>query len=284
MRRSSDSIDPAAAVEQHRGVTTSAASTSTAPVTAEVRDAVGVLTLDRPRQRNPLSVATMTAFTARLREVAASADVRAIVVRANGPAFSAGHDLREMVGRTLDDEREVFAVCTEMMAAVQDVPQPVIAAVQGTAVAAGCQLVATCDLAVAASTAVFGTPGVRIGLFCSTPMVAVSRAIGRKRALQLLLTGDVIDAATAADWGLVNEVVAPDQVDARAFALARTIAEASPLTLRIGKQAFYRQIDLPQEQAYTEMREIMATNAVTCDAQEGMQAFLDKRSPEWTGS
>ena len=267
--------------------TTSTASTtsttSTAPVTADVRDGVGVLTLDRPRQRNPLSVATMTAFTARLRELAATADVRAIVVRANGPAFSAGHDLREMVGRTLDDEREVFAVCTEMMTAVQEVPQPVIAAVQGTAVAAGCQLVATCDLAVAASTAVFGTPGVRIGLFCSTPMVAVSRAIGRKRALQLLLTGDVIDAATAADWGLVNEVVAPGEVDARAFALAGRIAEASPLTLQIGKQAFYRQIDLPQEQAYAEMREIMATNAVTCDAQEGMQAFLDKRPPVWEG-
>jgi len=257
--------------------------TSTEPVTADVRDGVGVLTLARPRQRNPLSVATMTAFTARLRELAATAEVRAIVVRANGPAFSAGHDLREMVGRTLDDEREVFAVCTEMMAAVQEVPQPVIAAVQGTAVAAGCQLVATCDLAVAASTAVFGTPGVRIGLFCSTPMVAVSRAIGRKRALQLLLTGDVIDAATAADWGLVNEVVAPGEVDARAFALAGRIAEASPLTLRIGKQAFYRQIDLPQEQAYAEMREIMATNAVTCDAQEGMQAFLDKRPPVWEG-
>jgi enoyl-CoA hydratase/carnithine racemase len=263
--------------------TIDSSTTGTAPVTAEVRDGVGVLTLDRPRQRNPLSVATMTAFTALLRELAASADVRAVVVRANGPAFSAGHDLREMVGRSLDDEREVFAVCTEMMNAVQEVPQPVIAAVQGTAVAAGCQLVATCDLAVAASTAVFGTPGVRIGLFCSTPMVAVSRAIGRKRALQLLLTGDVIDAATAADWGLVNEVVPPDEVDARAFALAGRIAEASPLILRIGKQAFYRQVDLPQEQAYAEMREIMATNAVTCDAQEGMQAFLDKRPPVWEG-
>jgi enoyl-CoA hydratase/carnithine racemase len=143
--------------------------------------------------------------------------------------------------------------------------------------------VATCDLAVAASTDVFGSQGVRIGLFCSTPMVAVSRAIGRKRALQLLLTGEVIDAATAADWGLVNEVVAPDEVDTRAVALATTIAGASPLTLRIGKQAFYRQIDLPQAQAYEEMREIMATNAVACDAQEGMQAFLDKRPPVWQG-
>ena len=262
-------------------VTTSA--TYHSPVTAETRDGVGVLTLDQPRRRNPLSVATMTAFTAGLRELAASADVRAVVVRAEGPAFSAGHDLKEMVGRTLDDEREVFAVCTEMMTAVQEIPQPVIAAVQGMAVAAGCQLVATCDLAVAASTAVFGTPGVRIGLFCSTPMVAVSRAVGRKRALQLLLTGEVIDAATAADWGLINEVVAPDEVDARAFALAQQIAEASPLTLQIGKQAFYRQIDLPQAAAYDEMREVMAANAMTCDAQEGMQAFLDKRAPVWEG-
>ena len=262
-------------------VTTSA--TEHSPVTAETRDGVGVLTLDQPRRRNPLSVATMTAFTAGLRELAASADVRAVVVRAEGPARAAGHDLKEMVGRTLDDEREVFAVCTEMMTAVQEIPQPVIAAVQGMAVAAGCQLVATCDLAVAASTAVFGTPGVRIGLFCSTPMVAVSRAVGRKRALQLLLTGEVIDAATAADWGLINEVVAPGEVDARAFALAHRIAEASPLTLKIGKQAFYRQIDLPQADAYDEMREVMAANAVTCDAQEGMQAFLDKRAPVWEG-
>jgi enoyl-CoA hydratase/carnithine racemase len=278
----SSSIGPVTTTSPTPG-TTDPSHTDTAPVTADARDGVGVLTLARPRQRNPLSVATMTAFTALLRELAASPDVRAIVVRADGPAFSAGHDLREMVGRSLDDEREVFAVCTEMMATVQDVPQPVIAAVQGVAVAAGCQLVATCDLAVAASTAVFGAPGVRIGLFCSTPMVAVSRAIGRKRALQLLLTGDVIDAATAADWGLINEVVAPGEVDARAFALAARIAEASPLTLRIGKQAFYRQIDLPQEQAYAEMAEIMATNAVTCDAQEGMQAFLAKRAPVWEG-
>jgi enoyl-CoA hydratase/carnithine racemase len=258
--------------------------TSTAPVTAEVRDGVGVLTLDRPAQRNPLSVATMTTFTGLLREVAASPEVRAIVVRAAGPAFSAGHDLREMVGRTVEDEREVFAVCTEMMTAVQEVPQPVIAAVQGTAVAAGCQLVATCDLAVAASTAVFGTPGVRIGLFCSTPMVAVSRAIGRKRALQLLLTGEVIDAATAADWGLVNEVVAPDEVDARAFALAHQIAGASPLTLRIGKQAFYRQIDLDKRQAYDLTKAVMTMNAMTGDAQEGICAFLEKRAPEWRGT
>ncbi|MFD0489612.1 enoyl-CoA hydratase-related protein [Saccharopolyspora spinosporotrichia] len=188
-----------------------------------------------------------------------------------------------MLDRTVEDERYVFAVCTEMMQTVQEIPQPVIAAVQGPALAAGCQLVATCDLAVAAETAVFGTPGVKIGLFCSTPMVAVSRAIGRKRALQMLLTGQVIDAATAADWGLINEVVAPGRVDERAAELAAQVAAASPLTLKIGKQAFYRQIDLPQDQAYAEMSEVMATNAMTCDAQEGMSAFLEKRPAVWRG-
>ncbi len=257
--------------------------TTSPPVSAHVEDGVGVLTLDRPAQRNPLSVAMMTAITAQLRQFADSAEVGAVVLEASGPAFSAGHDLGEMVERSLDDERHVFAVCTEMMETVQQIPQPVIAAVQGVAVAAGCQLVATCDLAIASSSAVFGTPGVKIGLFCSTPMVAVSRAIGRKRALQLLLTGQVIDAATAADWGLVNEVVEPGAVGARARELAWQVAAASPLTLRIGKQAFYRQIDLPQDEAYRQMSEVMATNAVTCDAQEGMQAFLEKRTPVWQG-
>lgn len=253
-------------------------------VTVDVADGVGVLTLDRPRVRNPLSAAMMRAFTAAIVDLAGDPGVGAVVVRANGPVFSAGHDLSEMTGRSLDEERLVFAACTEMMETIQGIPQPVVAAVQGPAVAAGCQLVATCDLAVVSSSAVFGTPGVKIGLFCSTPMVALSRAIGRKRALQMLLTGQVIDAATAASWGLVNEVVEPDQVDDRAVALARQVAAASPLTLRIGKQAFYTQIDLPQDQAYEQMSEVMATNAMTCDAQEGMQAFLDKRTPVWTGS
>lgn len=265
---------------EHEDVTTTATSST---VRTEVRDGVGVLTLDDPARRNPLSVATMRAVTAAVRELSATAGVGAIVVRAEGPVFSAGHHLAEMTGATLESQREVFAVCTEMMVALQEIPQPVVAAVRGSAVAAGCQLVATCDLAVVADTARFGTPGVRIGLFCSTPMVAVSRAIGRKRALQMLLTGETISAATAADWGLVNEVVPADAVDARAQELARAIATASPLTLRIGKQAFYRQVDLPQEQAYAEMAEVMATNAVTCDAQEGMTAFLEKRAPVWSG-
>lgn len=250
-------------------------------VRTDVRGAIGVLTLSRPRRRNPLSVATMRELVAALRDVGAHEDVRAIVLRADGPAFSAGHDLAELVGRTLEEEREVFAVCTELMSAVHEVPQPVIAAVQGPAVAAGCQLVATCDLAVAADTAVFGTPGVKIGLFCSTPMVAVSRAIGRKRAMQLLLTGETIDAATAAEWGLVNSVVAAADLDSAVMVLAGTVADASGSTLRIGKQAFYRQIDLGEDDAYAEMAQTMATNAVTCDAQEGMSAFLDKRTPVW---
>lgn len=252
-------------------------------VLVERRGSTGVLTLDRAAKRNPLSSAAMAEFTAALRELGADPDVAVVVVRARGPAFSAGHDLGELVGAELADQQEVFRLCTEMMEAVQQVPQPVVAAVQGAALAAGCQLVASCDLVVAAEAAVFGTPGVRIGLFCSTPMVPLSRAIGRKRALQMLLTGEAISAERAADWGLVNEVVPAEQLEQRVGQLADRIAAASPLTLRIGKQAFYRQIDLPQHEAYEQMREVMANNAVTCDAQEGMAAFLDKREPVWRG-
>jgi len=250
-------------------------------IDAETGIATAVLT--RPDQRNPLSVNAMRGVTAALREFAEDESVRVVVISADGPVFSAGHDLSEMIDRSLEDERVIFEVCTEMMDTVQEIPQPVIAAVQGPAIAAGCQLAASCDLVVASSNAVFGTPGVRIGLFCSTPMVALSRAVGRKRAMQLLLTGETVDAATAAEWGLVNFVVPPDQLDARVHALAERIAYASPLTLAIGKQAFYRQIDLPQDEAYELMAETMATNAVTCDAQEGMSAFLEKRKPLWKG-
>ncbi|MGO4205143.1 enoyl-CoA hydratase [Rhodococcus sp. TAF43] len=244
---------------------------------------IGTIVLDQPDQRNPLSTNMMRQVTAALREMADDDTVRAVVLSAVGPAFSAGHDLSEMIDRTLEDEREVFEVCTAMMDTLQAIPQPVIAAVQGPAIAAGCQLAASCDLVVASSNAVFGTPGVRIGLFCSTPMVALSRSVGRKRAMQMLLTGETIDADTAADWGLVNVVVAPDELQSRVRDLASKIAESSPLTLAIGKQAFYRQIDLPQDEAYELMAETMATNAVTCDAQEGMSAFLEKRKPLWKG-
>jgi enoyl-CoA hydratase/carnithine racemase len=242
-----------------------------------------LVTLNRPEQRNALSTPLMRELTEELERQSARPEVRAIVLRANGPAFSAGHDLRELVDRTLEDEQAVFDVCTGMMETIQRIPQPVIAAVGGIATAAGCQLVATCDLAIAAEEARFATPGVRIGLFCSTPMVAVSRSIGRKRALEMLLTGRPIDAHTAADWGLVNRVVPAAELDAAAVELARQIASASPLTLRIGKQAFYRQIDVDQAQAYRLMSRTMAENAMTCDAQEGMTAFLEKRQPTWRG-
>jgi len=242
-----------------------------------------LVTLNRPEQRNALSTPLMRELTAELERQAARPDVRAIVLRANGPAFSAGHDLRELVDRTLAEEQEVFEVCTRMMETIQRIPQPVIAAVQGIATAAGCQLVATCDLAIAAEGARFATPGVKIGLFCSTPMVAVSRSIGRKRALEMLLTGMAIDARTAAEWGLVNRVVPAAELDAAALALANQVAAASPLTLRIGKQAFYRQIDVGQDEAYRLMSQTMAENAMTCDAQEGMTAFLEKRQPTWRG-
>lgn len=246
------------------------------PVLIAVDEAsgIGVLTLDRPKQRNPLAVETMREVIAGL--TALAADSKVIVVRAEGPVFSAGHDLRQMIGRTLDEERAIFETCNEMMRTVQSIPQPVIASVQGTALAAGCQLVASCDLAVAATDARFGTPGVRIGLFCSTPMVAVSRAIGRKRALQMLLTGDTIDAQTAADWGLVNYVVEPETLETATTELALKIATSSPATMRIGKEAFYRQIDLPQDTAYAAMAETMASNAMIDDAQEGMSAFLEE--------
>ena len=255
------------------------------PIRTDIDRETGIarLTLNRPDQRNPLSTIMMQSVTATLRKLGDDESVRVVILSATGPVFSAGHDLSEMVGRSLDDEREIFEVCTEMMDTVQAIPQPVIAAVQGPAIAAGCQLAASCALVVAASTAVFGTPGVRIGRFCSTPMVALSRSVGRKRAMQMLLTGETVDAATAADWGLVNIVVAPDELDVRTDELAVRIAESSPLTLAIGKQAFYRQIDLSQDEAYELMSETMADNAVTCDAQEGMSAFLAKREPKWTG-
>ncbi len=242
-----------------------------------------VITLNRPEQRNALSTGLMEELTAELLRQSARPEVRAIVLTGAGSAFSAGHDLKELTGRTLEQERQVFDTCTRMMETIQHIPQPVIAAVQGAAFAAGCQLVATCDLAIAAESARFATPGVKIGLFCSTPMVAVSRSIGRKRALEMLLTGAPIGAATAAEWGLVNRVVPAARVLEEALALARQVSSASPLTLSIGKHAFYRQIDADQSEAYELMGETMAQNAVTGDAQEGMTAFLDKREPVWRG-
>jgi len=242
-----------------------------------------VITLNRPETRNALSTPLMEELTSELERQSARPECRVIVLAAKGPAFSAGHDLKELIDRTLDEERAIFDTCTRMMDTIQRVPQPVIAAVQGIATAAGCQLVATCDLAIASSEARFATPGVKIGLFCSTPMVAVSRNIGRKRALEMLLTGKPISAQTAAEWGLVNRVVPPEQLEAAILELAGQVASSSPLTVKIGKHAFYDQIGKEQDEAYEVMGEVMSKNAMTSDAQEGMSAFLEKREPTWTG-
>lgn len=247
-------------------------------------DAVVTLTLNRPERRNPLSLELMRELTGRLLEVGGDPSVRAVVLGASGQAFCAGHDLREMRDRDAGFYEELFAACAELMLTLHRIPQPVVARVQGIATAAGCQLVAACDLAVAAEGARFATPGVRIGLFCSTPMVEVARAVGRKRALELLLTGDPIDAATAADWGLVNRVVPAEELDDAAAELAARVATASGLVLGLGKRAYYENMDLPLEGAYGHASAVMCGNALAGDAQEGIAAFLDKRAPAWTGA
>ncbi len=241
------------------------------------------ITLNRPEKRNALSLELMEELIAALRAAGENPEARVIVLAGAGPAFSAGHDLGEMVGRHLAFYQRLFDVCTELMETIHQVPQPVIARVHGIATAAGCQLVASCDLAVAASDARFATPGVKIGLFCSTPMVPLSRAIGRKRSLEMLLTGDFVDAATARDWGLVNQVVEPDALDDAVAAVAEKVARSSPLTVAIGKEAFYAQVDLDEHGAYDLTRTVMAMNATRGDAQEGIGAFLEKRQPTWKG-
>jgi enoyl-CoA hydratase/carnithine racemase len=243
------------------------------------------ITLNRPDKRNALSLEVMGEVTEALRSAAAEPDIRAIVIAGAGPAFSAGHDLGEMVGRDLAFYQRIFDVCTVMLELIHKVPQPVIAKVHGAAYAAGCQLVAACDLAVAAEGTRFATPGVKIGLFCSTPMVPLSRAIGRKRALEMLLTGELIDAQKALEWGLVNVVVPEeDRLDEAVAELAERISRSSSLTVAIGKEAFYAQIELDEHRAYDLTRSVMAMNALAGDAQEGMAAFLDKRPPSWKGS
>ena len=245
---------------------------------------VAHIVLNRPEKRNALSLALMQEMILALEELGRDQDVRAIVIEGAGQAFSAGHDLAELVGRELAYYQDTFDTCVRMMNAIHVVPQPVIARVHGVATAAGCQLVAACDLAVAAESARFGTPGVKIGLFCSTPMVPISRAVGRKRAMEMLLTGELIDARTALDWGLVNRVVPDDELDAAVAELVERIARTSPLTVGIGKEAFYAQIDLDERQAYDVTKTVMAMNALAGDAQEGICAFLEKRDPTWTGA
>src|SRR3954449_11709594 len=258
--------------------------TSAGPVLVRRDGPEARITLNRPAQRNALSLALMGEVIAALDELGADAGVRAIVIEGAGPAFCAGHDLGEMTGRDLGFYQHVFDVCTQMMEALHRVPQPVIARVHGIATAAGCQLVAACDLAVAADDARFATPGVKIGLFCSTPMVPLSRAVGRKRALEMLLTGRPIDAATAVDWGLVNRAVPAAELDAAVADLVEAIAGSSPLTVAIGKEAYYAQIELDEPRAYALTKTVMSMNSLAADAQEGICAFLEKRAPEWRGA
>jgi enoyl-CoA hydratase/carnithine racemase len=245
--------------------------------------AIAVVTLNRPGRRNALSLQLMRELIACLESLGHDREVRAIILAAAGKDFCSGHDLGEMRGRSVGEYREIFDVCTRLMTTVQSIPQPVIAEVQGVATAAGCQLAATCDLVVASTEASFATPGVRIGLFCSTPMVALTRAIGRKRAMEMLLTGQPISAAVASEWGLANHVVAPEQLRAETCRLAAKIAESSNLVVGIGKQAFYSQIDLDQGKAYAYAKEVMTMNSLAADAQEGIGAFLEKRVPCWRG-
>jgi enoyl-CoA hydratase/carnithine racemase len=244
---------------------------------------LAIVTLNRPERRNAMSLELMLELIDCLDGFASTPEVRAVILAAAGKVFSSGHDLNELVGGTIADYRRIFDVCTQLMAKLQSIPQPVIAQVQGLATAAGCQLVATCDLAVASSEASFATPGVKNGLFCSTPMVALTRAVGRKRAMEMLLTGRPVDAQSAVEWGLVNRVVPPAGLESVTRKLACQIAEASAFTISVGKQAYYAQIELDQPRAYAYAKEVMSMNAAAYDAQEGITAFLEKRPACWQG-
>ena len=248
-----------------------------------VEDGIGFLTLNRPEKRNALSMSLMSEMIDVLESIRGNAEVRVVVIAAEGPVFSSGHDLSEMQEGDAVFYRSVFQACTDMMEAIRALPQPVIAQVQGMATAAGCQLVAACDLAVASREARFATPGVRIGLFCHTPQVPLSRAVGRKRALEMLFTGRPISAEEAERYGLVNRVVAAEELERETKALAAEIAKASPLVLALGKESFYRQVEKGEKEAYGYTKEMMSLNALTADAREGISAFLQKRKPEWKG-
>ncbi len=266
---------------------TNAAVTSAPLVLRETNDAIALLTLNRPEARNSLSAAMIVALGEAFDVIARDRAIRAVVLAANGPTFSAGHDLKELARRRSDPDRgraffmQVMTACSEVMQQIVRLPQPVIAAVHATATAAGCQLVASCDLAVASTAARFATPGVNIGLFCSTPMVALSRNVSRKHAMEMLLTGDFISAEDAARIGLVNRVVAPGSEREEALALARKIAAKSSHVVKIGKEAFYRQAELDLAAAYAHASNVMVENMLARDAEEGIAAFVEKRPPTW---
>lgn len=260
---------------------------SAAILTRETQGSVAILTLNRPAARNSLSEGLIAALHEALDAVRDDAGVRAVVIAANGTVFSSGHDLKELTARRSDPDRgrayfaEIMTSCSAMMQAIVLSPKPVIAAVQGVATAAGCQLVASCDLAVASEAAAFATPGVDIGLFCSTPMVALSRNVPRKHAMHMLLTGEPVSAHRAQELGLVNTVVAPGTERDAAIALANSIARKSAHTVKIGKQAFYRQLEMPLAEAYRYAAEVMTENMLARDAEEGINAFIEKRDPTW---
>jgi enoyl-CoA hydratase/carnithine racemase len=259
--------------------------TNDPPILRHDQDGIATLTLNRPKARNALSLGLMEALDATLTSTVTDPTVHVVIIAGAGPAFCAGHDMREMRATPTREAYEaVFALCSRVMQRIVALPKPVIARVHGAASAAGCQLVATCDLAVAGESAQFATPGVNIGLFCSTPMVALSRAVGRKAAMEMLLTGDLIDAHRAREIGLVNRVVPDGELDAAVNSLARQIAGKSPLTLAIGKAAFYGQVELDLAAAYAMTAEVMTRNMLAHDAEEGIDAFLDKRPAVWTGT
>jgi enoyl-CoA hydratase/carnithine racemase len=271
-------------------MTAQTARTAAAPSPVLLRETHGsihVLTLDRPHARNSLSEGLIAELHAALRDIHDDAAVRAVVIAANGPAFSAGHDMKELTARRADADRgrayfaQIMNSCSAMMQAIVQLPKPVVAAVQGVATAAGCQLVASCDLAVASEAASFATPGVDIGLFCSTPMVALSRNVPRKQAMEMLLTGEPVTAARARELGLVNRVVAAGTERDAAIALAQQVALKSAYTIKLGKEAFYRQAEMRLAEAYHYAAEVMTENMMARDAEEGIGAFIEKREPKW---
>jgi enoyl-CoA hydratase/carnithine racemase len=267
--------------------TSRAAGAQTPELLLEYHSDCAVLILNRPQTRNSLSEAMLTALSDALTEIAADNTVRAVVIAANGPAFCAGHDLKELTSRRSDPDggrayfRYMMSLCSKTMLQIVNLPRPVIAAVQGVATAAGCQLVASCDLAIASTAAKFATPGVDIGLFCSTPMVALSRNIARKHAMEMLLTGDAITAEHAYRMGLINRVVSPGKEREEALVFARKIAGKSSHIVKIGKEGFYRQAEMSLSNAYQYVSEVMVENLMARDAEEGLKAFIEKRAPKW---
>lgn len=263
------------------GVNVGGNAMSEATVLYYCAEGIAVLTLNNPAKRNALSSATLALLKEYLQQIESDSAVSVVVIRSDGPVFSSGHDLNELVTGDEQSYTEVFADCTDVMEAIRLLPKPVIAQVQGLATAAGCQLVATCDLCIASETASFATPGVQIGLFCTTPGVAVSRSIMPKKAMEMLLTGMPISAKEAVEFGLINRIVAPEKLEEEVMALARRIGRASSRTLAVGKPAFYRQLDMDRPSAYKMAQMVMVENLLDQDAQEGIHAFLENREPHW---